>query len=843
MPSDSDNRSKATKRPYKSEDDEDVKKRKRTEKNDTGTGKNSEASTSGTKKLSNKERNKTPAFSRLQQLKEKIKKDVLKIGNKESLETTQSSGGTKRPRARATKREGPKQDSNSPSSESEGNSPKKMCRLENISGKRVPSHVPDLKRKSKTPEAPPDQKKNKDNTASQSPMNQRMLKIRKTLSSSVSSLKTKIVNVSDKIQAGEMNSLVNISPNKSFKIPLKKNLPHTETFDSPKDTATRGDSEVKTKHLNETPKETISPTYQTNIFATNNNDKASPNKMQPKTPTFNTNIFASNKIESPPVKNISPLNTNIFASNNIKNVMESPALKPTSTFTTNIFASNNIKDVIETPNLKPTLTDIFASNKINEIKSPEFNFESKRSSSPKEHVQSKNANIFARESLGDFNETNSDVDCSLEIIEEITSPCAFKTPISTKTVGNKSNSIGDRMKKIRGQLQNAEANKSVDNDFGFVSQMSFEELYKNSQPSCSRTTVVQNWMESIQPTPNLSDQSASDSMLVNFDNTLLEKSELLAVSREDNSMEWDSIPDVPPSRFPTDSSSIEENHKDKSICVVADTNIFMHDLERLDTILNLKLPGDKKLIIYVPWMVLGELDNLKEARSNIFKTFATQKALKGQRFINKHLAQSNSKIICQSVNEVCQQLDLGKSPDDKILACCLQVQNKYETVILLTGDINLRNKALANQVKSYPPSEIVERLENSKFFKIKVLCQEVLSDVISRCCWNVYGEAIHRMNALQVGRWGFEDCIARLKQYWQPVFSQLLLKHCLKTIEELAKLSRKGSEIETNPKEFMNFVNKVKELLFYLQDIDYFNSVVKQLRDNIDEIVKAPKEF
>jgi len=47
---------------------------------------------------------------------------------------------------------------------------------------------------------------------------------------------------------------------------------------------------------------------------------------------------------------------------------------------------------------------------------------------------------------------------------------------------------------------------------------------------------------------------------------------------------------------------------------------------------------------------------------------------------------------------------------------------------------------------------------------------------------------------LQGSPWTFKGCLERIKKYWSTVFRELLLKQCLKTIEELMVLLEKGLE-------------------------------------------------
>ncbi|KAJ8951282.1 hypothetical protein NQ318_008185 [Aromia moschata] len=100
-------------------------------------------------------------------------------------------------------------------------------------------------------------------------------------------------------------------------------------------------------------------------------------------------------------------------------------------------------------------------------------------------------------------------------------------------------------------------------------------------------------------------------------------------------------------------------------------------------------------VIYIPWMVLMELDYMKDQCSDgKLKKNITNSV----KFIHNALEQKNPRMLGQTVDEAEKQKYIGKSPDDKILSCCLQAGERYEHVILVSNDVNLKNKAMVNDV-------------------------------------------------------------------------------------------------------------------------------------------------
>ncbi|XP_066250582.1 transcriptional protein SWT1 [Euwallacea similis] len=340
----------------------------------------------------------------------------------------------------------------------------------------------------------------------------------------------------------------------------------------------------------------------------------------------------------------------------------------------------------------------------------------------------------------------------------------------------------------------------------------------------SSFSFVENWIDSTQPAELRNDDNISDSLMVNLDETLMNKTELLTEQVEDTSMEWDASPNMPPAMLLPGNELVTS--------IVVDTNVFMHDLAVIKELLDYKVSsGHHKLVIYIPFMVLQELDYYKDRSGSHLKSTA----LVAQKFINKLLSESDSRVVGQSVGDGCLQLGIGKSPDDKILACCLQAKTKFDSVILLSNDINLRNKAMTNTVKAYPSKDFLKRLRCGKFTIIKDKLQYLLSEIIVHCCQEAYGENYSRIESLKGAPWSFDECLKRLLRYWSPVFCTLLLKQCSKTIKELLLVSEKGGVVDSDIKQ----LNKFKELLFYLQDIEGFDQKVKRACMELDRIFQS----
>lgn len=100
----------------------------------------------------------------------------------------------------------------------------------------------------------------------------------------------------------------------------------------------------------------------------------------------------------------------------------------------------------------------------------------------------------------------------------------------------------------------------------------------------------------------------------------------------------------------------------------------------------------------MPYIVLRELDKLKTSLENVAKL-----ARRAINWIDVCFSKKDEFLIGQSgIDSVSvRQFIPIESGDDEILNCCLQIQETTKTIILLSNDKNLRNKAFVNKIESY----------------------------------------------------------------------------------------------------------------------------------------------
>ena len=137
----------------------------------------------------------------------------------------------------------------------------------------------------------------------------------------------------------------------------------------------------------------------------------------------------------------------------------------------------------------------------------------------------------------------------------------------------------------------------------------------------------------------------------------------------------------------------------ESIYIVVDTNVF---IDRLEDILSIiKKPQTQPYIVYIPWIVLQELDGLKSNRNDKLQKAARKAAREIEGLFhahNKRLSGQNGKMD-QEAKEIFS-ID-NPLNDDKIIQACLQLRKDGKNVQLISFDNVLKIKARTYQIEIY----------------------------------------------------------------------------------------------------------------------------------------------
>ena len=149
------------------------------------------------------------------------------------------------------------------------------------------------------------------------------------------------------------------------------------------------------------------------------------------------------------------------------------------------------------------------------------------------------------------------------------------------------------------------------------------------------------------------------------------------------------------------------------VYVVFDTNIWMHNLTRIDELLNDTTKLNYR--IYIPDVVGIELDTKKRHGVQITKDRAKNAIIARNRYVKY-----TNRVTQQSDGEAREvRRSYGCRTDDgdhEILCTCLALINEGKEVMLCTNDLNFESNAIANHIPIYPPisDEDLIRIDASK---------------------------------------------------------------------------------------------------------------------------------
>ncbi|XP_052221758.1 uncharacterized protein LOC127838207 [Dreissena polymorpha] len=170
-----------------------------------------------------------------------------------------------------------------------------------------------------------------------------------------------------------------------------------------------------------------------------------------------------------------------------------------------------------------------------------------------------------------------------------------------------------------------------------------------------------------------------------------------------------------PENFRDQTSQGDTEHT--QLVVVLDTNVLISNLSMVDDMKDMEIPMFGKPCLYVPWIVLVELDRLKGTMSNIQPTkwLKTQLgAKKAISFLKKLFEDQHPRLIKQTVKqfEEAKKEFEASCNDDNILQACLMVRKQYDHMVLFTNDNNLITKSFCCDILAFNSKDVHKGIEN-----------------------------------------------------------------------------------------------------------------------------------
>uniref|UniRef100_A0A1A9V015 PINc domain-containing protein n=1 Tax=Glossina austeni TaxID=7395 RepID=A0A1A9V015_GLOAU len=160
-------------------------------------------------------------------------------------------------------------------------------------------------------------------------------------------------------------------------------------------------------------------------------------------------------------------------------------------------------------------------------------------------------------------------------------------------------------------------------------------------------------------------------------------------------------------RISADGKKTDNKWLSKCYYFVLDTNVLLRDICFVEDTLKMKFCDTQGSVLFIPYCVLHELDKLKQ-RSGAQRGVKIL-AIRAIKFLNEKFQSKSPYLQAQCAIDECQYMIKISSPDDSIINSCLQVKLHIPNIILLTEDINLRNKAISNNIPVSTKSDLLAK--------------------------------------------------------------------------------------------------------------------------------------
>ncbi|KAK0180589.1 hypothetical protein PV327_002956 [Microctonus hyperodae] len=167
----------------------------------------------------------------------------------------------------------------------------------------------------------------------------------------------------------------------------------------------------------------------------------------------------------------------------------------------------------------------------------------------------------------------------------------------------------------------------------------------------------------------------------------------------------------------------------RALYIVIDTNVFLTNLEMVEKARDTIFKRYGRPILVIPWTTIRELDFIKDDKTNIRPESLKAKARRAIRFLNQHFSAKHPRVLGQTPHDVAvNKCKFSiECPDDEILQTCLQIHISKNTVVLLSYDRNLCNKAMIHDIMALGRDDSFEKIDLITEFDSKNESNSIIS--------------------------------------------------------------------------------------------------------------------
>nr|XP_033815697.1 transcriptional protein SWT1 [Geotrypetes seraphini]XP_033815698.1 transcriptional protein SWT1 [Geotrypetes seraphini] len=312
-----------------------------------------------------------------------------------------------------------------------------------------------------------------------------------------------------------------------------------------------------------------------------------------------------------------------------------------------------------------------------------------------------------------------------------------------------------------------------------------------------------------------------------------------------------------------------------NLLIVLDTNILLSHLQFIEKLKSGGIPGIGTFVLIIPWVVLQELDYMKNGK---LLEHMKNKAIPAVRFIYNSLKKQDPHLWGQSMQLASEKMYglSNENNDDRVLQCCLQYQKLYphSSIILCTDDKNLCSKALISGVKALCKVDLALKLHNlsATYSQINhqthvtlphtakdaepqkdgkdAAVENFLSSVIldlEKCLGKALSFILETEMKIAFEElwievvylkppWTLADLLQCFKKHWIAVFGLIVKRDLLETVDSLYENLRKGGPFDYLTAMFL--VQKSCTLLHAFSSRSNYDGVLPKAYSELNQLLE-----
>nr|XP_031846667.1 uncharacterized protein LOC116433086 [Nomia melanderi] len=324
---------------------------------------------------------------------------------------------------------------------------------------------------------------------------------------------------------------------------------------------------------------------------------------------------------------------------------------------------------------------------------------------------------------------------------------------------------------------------------------------------------------------------------------------------------------------------LEEQEK-RQLYIVVDTNVFLSNIDAVESAKESNFKTFNRPFIVIPWTVIRELDYIKNNNGKTKPASLCKKARTAINYINKLFSSKYPYIIGQTREDVLKNKEKFSldCPDDEILQTCLQIRELEKSVVLMSYDTNLCNKAMVYDIVTLgrnDPFEKVDylnatnylnnsscslneqnkeilslnsssslnqenRISNEIFDDAKSVIKDLLTLIVSKEMHGLYGELWENYVIIKPP-WTAVTVLQCAIKHWIAAVNESFLRKAELVLKELLQIFKNTSGEKTLI-EVSCILNKCSDLI-QMVNIDKHSNLMIHASQKIDELKQRCRSF